>query len=224
MAKINSSDWWKAARRHFVGTTTKSKSEICVEVDSQSLSDPCDVATAFVRHFAGLYTSSGSGNCQRSMQQGTVSHTAFSWINAYFTRMLIKNLQAHKANFEQLPNYVLKAVSISIAYSLSLLLQNLFSRATVPDCLKVARVLPIHKSGSVQSVTNYRPISLLSVFITLFEKIAIRVVYGYISNNDVISRSQFRFKRHHGCVHACPFDLSSVYDYIDMGLKVDAHS
>lgn len=38
-----------------------------------------------------------------------------------------------------------------------------------PDCLKVARITPVFKSGDSESVVNYRPISILSVIDKIFE-------------------------------------------------------
>ena len=41
----------------------------------------------------------------------------------------------------------------------------------MPDQFKVARVVPIHKKRSSFLVSNYRPISLLSVFNKVSEKL-----------------------------------------------------
>ena len=40
-----------------------------------------------------------------------------------------------------------------------------------PDLLKVVKVIPIHKGGSTQEVNNYCPISLLSIFDKIIEKL-----------------------------------------------------
>ena len=41
----------------------------------------------------------------------------------------------------------------------------------VPDKLKTAKVVPIFKKGDRSRASNYRPISLLSVFDKLLEKL-----------------------------------------------------
>ena len=46
-----------------------------------------------------------------------------------------------------------------------------FSQGIVPQQLKIAKVIPIFKSGSRTSMDNYRPISLLCVFSKILEKI-----------------------------------------------------
>jgi len=38
-----------------------------------------------------------------------------------------------------------------------------------PERLKYAVVIPLHKKGDVSNIANYRPISLLPVFLNVFE-------------------------------------------------------
>jgi hypothetical protein len=49
-----------------------------------------------------------------------------------------------------------------------------FLTGVVPDQFKLATVIPIYKKGSKSVVSNYRPISLLSVFNKILEKLIIR--------------------------------------------------
>ena len=44
-----------------------------------------------------------------------------------------------------------------------------------PNTLKIAKVVPIHKGGSKLDIQNYRPISLLSAFSKIYEKLCIAV-------------------------------------------------
>ena len=44
----------------------------------------------------------------------------------------------------------------------------------VPYELKLAKIVPVFKDGNSHEFTNYRPISLLSFFSKLFEKIVSR--------------------------------------------------
>jgi hypothetical protein len=50
----------------------------------------------------------------------------------------------------------------------------------VPDQMKVARVLPIFKSGEGNFFSNYRPISILPVFSKVLEKVVYTIVYCII--------------------------------------------
>ena len=56
----------------------------------------------------------------------------------------------------------LKQVSHGVANPLSILINKSLSEGTVPDILKIAKVIPIYKAKEKDILTNYRPISLLS--------------------------------------------------------------
>ena len=72
----------------------------------------------------------------------------------------------------------------------------------VPDSMKIARVMPIHKNGDRHLVNNYRPISIL----TSFSKILERTVYirtsQFLEKHNIISDSQFGFREKHSTTHA----------------------
>ena len=59
---------------------------------------------------------------------------------------------------------LLKSLNSIIAKPLEILYNLSFSSGTVPDSFKMARAIPVYKSGSSSSLSNYRPISLLSIF------------------------------------------------------------
>ena len=46
-----------------------------------------------------------------------------------------------------------------------------FSKGVFPDALKIARVIPLFKSGDKHVFTNYRPVSLLPQFSKILEKL-----------------------------------------------------
>jgi hypothetical protein len=46
---------------------------------------------------------------------------------------------------------------------------------TVPDALKIAKLIPVSKNGDANIASNYRPISLLSAFDEIFDRIYIIV-------------------------------------------------
>ena len=64
----------------------------------------------------------------------------------------------------------------------------------VPDKLKLAKVIPVYKNkGEITSPGNYRPISLLSVFAKLLEKVMYFRLYNHLQTNGVLNQYQFGF-------------------------------
>ena len=58
------------------------------------------------------------------------------------------------------------------------------------------------KKGPELCVDNYRPISLLSVFNKLMEKLIFSTLIGFIDNNTILFNKQFGFGQNHSTLQA----------------------
>lgn len=85
---------------------------------------------------------------------------------------------------------------------LSNIINSSFAQGVFPSQLKVAKVIPIHKSGRKTDVSNYRPISLLSAFSKIFEKIMHTRVYNFLQCNNALNDMQYGFRKQRSCEHA----------------------
>lgn len=74
-------------------------------------------------------------------------------------------------------------------------LYNLSIRVcTFPDKFKIAVVLPLHKSGDRRNRNNYRPISMLSNFSKIVEKVIKNHLIKYLEDNNLLSVNHFGFR------------------------------
>ena len=64
-----------------------------------------------------------------------------------------------------------------------------------PDGMKIARVIPLFKNGNINDFTNYRPISLLSQFSKILEKIFHNRMMSFIEENNILYESQYGFRK-----------------------------
>ena len=71
-----------------------------------------------------------------------------------------------------------------------------------PDDWKCAEVTPLFKQGSSSDMNNYRLISVISVVAKVFERITYDQVYAYLSEHNIISKSQSGFRSIHSTVTA----------------------
>ena len=101
-----------------------------------------------------------------------------------------------------IPTFLLKKISKQISTPLSKLVNFSFDTGTYPDKLKIAKVIPIFKSGCELSVNNYRPISLLSNFNKLFEQLMYKRLYNFLNLQNSIYELQFGFRKNHSTTHA----------------------
>jgi hypothetical protein len=70
----------------------------------------------------------------------------------------------------------------------------MLSTGTFTDRMKFSEIQPIHKKGDKKLITNYRPISLLTVFSKIFEKIICKKLYHHLTSNNILVKEQFSFR------------------------------
>lgn len=64
-----------------------------------------------------------------------------------------------------------------------------------PDVLKIAKIYPVYKHGDVNDPSSYRPISVLSVINTIFEKLISLQLRVYVESNNIITNFQHGFRQ-----------------------------
>ena len=96
---------------------------------------------------------------------------------------------------EGTPRKYLKLSAQIISPILAKLYNNCIQSGTYPRALKVGQVVPIHKSGTKNACSNYRPISLLSPLTKLFGKCLHERLYTYLEKFKLLTPNQFGFKQ-----------------------------
>ena len=82
---------------------------------------------------------------------------------------------------------------------LSSFISNLFNCCVVqgefPNVLKIAEAMPIYKKGDPNLCTNNKPISLLSPFSKIIEKLIFVRICSYLEKYDMLNNQQFGFRK-----------------------------
>ena len=94
---------------------------------------------------------------------------------------------------------MLKLTAGEIALPLTLLFNYSLREGVIPDDWKRANVVPIHKSGDISSIKNYRPITLCSVVGKLLERVVTNRMIGYMRDVGLISKQQHGFVAGRSC-------------------------
>ena len=109
---------------------------------------------------------------------------------------------------------LLKHVKQELVDRLVIIINKSFQEECFPELLKIAKVITTHKGEERTDPTNYRPISLLSVFDKIPEKIVANRLLNFLKKNDILYKYQFRFRKNHATTPA----LTEVIDYIRKSL------
>ena len=89
----------------------------------------------------------------------------------------------------------LKQLNNLISPIISKLVNESFKTGIYPDCLKLAKVIPIYKGGKKSCAGNYRPISLLSIINKIIEKIIYSRLISFLDKYNIINQNQFGFRQ-----------------------------
>ena len=67
--------------------------------------------------------------------------------------------------------------------------------------MKIAKIVPIHKSGNTKILNNHRPISILPAFSKLLEKLVCNRLVQFIENKNPLYQHQYGFREKHSTIH-----------------------
>ena len=88
-------------------------------------------------------------------------------------------------------------------------------KGIVPKEFKLAKVTPIFKSGDPKVICNYRPISLLSIFDKLLERLVCNRLTDFLNRYNILYDYQFGFRKKHSTSLALIDTIDKIYEYLD---------
>ena len=128
---------------------------------------------------------------------------------------IIQDLSNTGAGIDGLSTKILKLLIPTITPHLVHLFNLCLSEGNFPSHFKRAIVVPIFKSGSPFSFTNYRPISLLPVLSKVLEKIVYSQLIAFFTNEEFLYPLQFGFRKNHSTY----MPISLLYEKITCALS-----
>ena len=176
--KLNINKTWKGIKE-LVNTKNNLSTNITqLKSNNLIIDDPKLISVTFNNFFVnvGPNTDNTIPKCFKPpmsylRNRVNINFTITPTTNAEVMTILLLLDDKKSTGISSIPTKLLKiAAPIIVPYLVSII--NLsFIKGTFPKLMKLAKILPIFKSGSRSDVNNYRPISLLSVFSKILEKL-----------------------------------------------------
>ena len=196
--------------------------KILDESSGKVISEPVNLCNTFNTYFSQIGPRLASKFCShddRFLQYLTGRRNLSFFLKpttAHEIDNVIKSLNSGKAQgHDYIPPFLLKKLCPEIVSILETFFNHSINLGIYPSVLKVARVVPVFKSGSKELVSNYRPISILSCLNTVYEKILLARLKDYLDKNKIINKNQFGFRNDHCTTHAMIDIICNYYDNID---------
>ena len=135
---------------------------------------------------------------------------------------MARHIQGLKGASSSGPDYIstkaVQAIFPSILGPLTKLINMSFEKGKFPRSLKTVRVIALFKGGNRSDPSNYRPISLLSVFSKIFEKPMLKNVFDcFLQSKEFLQNHQLGFRSKHTTEQACTTLISFLHTALDSG-------
>jgi hypothetical protein len=92
----------------------------------------------------------------------------------------------------------MKVMKLSVPFILQPLIyicNRPLSTGIFPSRLKYSQVYPIYTKGEKSEISNYRPISVLTSFSKILEKVIFNRLHTHISDNNILAAEQYGFRK-----------------------------
>ena len=99
-----------------------------------------------------------------------------------------------------IPARIIKACKHSLSKAFLLLWKDSYESGIIPLWFKNQTIAPSHKKDSKILPENYRPISLTSHVIKIFERVIRKNLVEFLENNNLISPNQHGFRKGRSCL------------------------
>ena len=108
-------------------------------------------------------------------------------------------------------------ISHHISVPFCVIINESFVSGDFPDRLKLANVITIYKKDSKDNPTNYRPISRLSIFSKLIEKLMYKRLYSFLDSCNILHSLQIGFREKYSTLYALIGMTETIIESIDSG-------
>ena len=221
--KSNMKSTWTILNE-IINKKSKSNLPTTFNVDDKEIPNPTQMAD----HFCAYFTNIGP-NLANSIPPCLTSHRSF--LSGAFMKSLYLQPTTEQeiieicasfragtaAGYDQITRNVIKEIIDLIVQPLMYITNLPLRSGTVPDQVKIARVVPLFKTGDLSLFTNYRPVSVLPAFSKILERIVYNRLINFLNKFSILSNNQYGFRKNHSTAYALIQLYDKLSDAIDQG-------
>ena len=216
--KNDSKKSWKILKTIIGKDSLSSKRKLNFKINNETVNDSQRIATEFNNVFTSIRPALADKiTCSVdpiSYVDNTINSIVISYMDVKNTILSLKN---SSPGYDKFLAFIAKQCIDNYVVPLTYVINMSLMEGIFPSELKLAKVVPIFKSGESDKVPNYRPISVLSFFSKIFEKIMCNTVVNFMDKNDTFYQYQFGFRKSHSTQHAIITLVDKITSSLDSG-------
>lgn len=200
----------------FINDFVKNKKEDChietLKVDNLVIKDLNEIVSSLNKHFAEVGENIVKGiDNEIGQLQNDFRKEEIICENSLFLELtnegeideVMLGLKRNSApGHDQVTTLDINNLKPDLVPILTKLVNNIFISGIFPQELKISKITPIYKSGQKENMNNYRPISVISVFSKIIEKLLKKRMLAFIDKYIVVDEYQYGFVKNSSTLSA----------------------
>ena len=176
--------------------------------------DPKEMSDILQNQYASVFSNPDSSNkktpCISCNLQSILED--FDFTNKDIEKVIDEIDENSSSGEHDIPAILLKKCKQVLSHPLLLIWRDSLNRGYIPKMYKQQHITPVHKKGSKAEAENYRPISLTSHIIKIFERLIRKHIVQHLEANQLICKNQHGFQKCKSC-------LTQLLPHIDHIIK-----
>ena len=190
---------WKLTNS-IIGRKSKNNNIGSLNINGTLSHDDLEMANEFNDYFSSIGVqldskiNSSANRPENYMGESNPNTFRFHLIDSQEVTNVINSFPNKSCRLESIPIKIFKLISNIISHLLADLYNESIFRGRFPKELGNGRIIPILKSGSRLSASNFRPICTLPLLSKLFEKLVYKRFISFIYKFKILYEKQFGFR------------------------------
>jgi len=232
-AHINQAENKSKALWQFINNERKAvankEHQMKIQLNNQLISDPLQIANHFNTYFATIAEQTiHNSNITPNVTVNNPQHITNNKLHFLpaTRKEVIKAIETLKpktsSGVDEISAKLIKKCKDELVGPITILINKSLKQGTFPSQLKISKVYPKYKKGPETQIGSYRPISLISTFSKIFEKIVLTRLTTHLENHSLLTNQQHGFLKGRSTTTAIILLTEHIIDQLEEGCIVNS--
>ena len=191
--------------------------------NNETITDDHKIANSFNNFFVNVGSKlanripSSPISPSRYMKNQIVNSIFLETVSPEKLLQVIKCLKHSAVGYDELDAQHIKSSSSIILQPLLHICNLSFIHGVFPDGMKLAKVIPLFKSGNSMKVNNFRPVSILPILSKILERLMYNRLLKFIEEFNILYDFQFGFRKFHSTFMALASAVNHIVNALQFG-------
>ena len=192
----------------------------------RTCTNPEVIANILQRQFSSVFSDPSATNINDAIFQSPSLQKPFiDDMLAFSVADIIEAIDKIKpgaaAGPDDLPVLLLKKCKEALSKPIHMIWQHSMSTGTVPKFYKTSNIAPLHKKGSRAIAGKYRPVSLTSHVIKIYERVLRKQMVAHLEENNLLNSNQHGFRSGKSCLTQLLHHFDDIIEALSNGDDMD---